>query len=181
MKALGRSIFTTCCGFSAAPSRGRSSPCSRLDPSQSALAYLGAPRRRVGDAGFYHAHLRPDWARYRAHAHIHAPAKRAASYRGRRRAPCPDARPRIQEDRDLPIYVVGCIDDGAIKRVDGVPVLGKIDELPQLVKRAASIRSSSRYPRLRLVVNRVKSCAGPRAGTANRSYCESRSRRGRIA
>jgi FlaA1/EpsC-like NDP-sugar epimerase len=42
----------------------------------------------------------------------------------------------IQEDRDLPIRIVGCVDDGiAIKRVDGVPILGCIDELPKVVAR----------------------------------------------
>lgn len=42
----------------------------------------------------------------------------------------------IQEDRDLPISVVGCIDDGiAVKRVDGVRILGGIEDLPQLIVR----------------------------------------------
>ena len=40
----------------------------------------------------------------------------------------------IHEDRDLPMSVVGCVDDGiAVKRVDGVPILGKIDDLPRLI------------------------------------------------
>jgi FlaA1/EpsC-like NDP-sugar epimerase len=42
----------------------------------------------------------------------------------------------IQEDRDLPIRIVGCVDDGiAVKRVDGVPILGCIDDLPGLITR----------------------------------------------
>jgi FlaA1/EpsC-like NDP-sugar epimerase len=42
----------------------------------------------------------------------------------------------IQEDRDLPMRVVGCVDDGiAIKRVDGVRILGRIEDLPAIVAR----------------------------------------------
>ncbi len=42
----------------------------------------------------------------------------------------------IQEDRDLPIQVMGCVDDGiAVKRVDGVKMLGAIEDLPKLVSR----------------------------------------------
>lgn len=42
----------------------------------------------------------------------------------------------IQEDRDLPIQVMGCVDDGiAVKRVDGVRILGAIEDLPKLVAR----------------------------------------------
>lgn len=41
----------------------------------------------------------------------------------------------IQEDRTLPMLVAGCIDDGiASKRVDGVRVLGGIDDLPEIVR-----------------------------------------------
>ncbi len=40
----------------------------------------------------------------------------------------------IQEDKDMPMSIVGCVDDGiAVKRVDGVPILGKIDDLPRLI------------------------------------------------
>ncbi len=40
----------------------------------------------------------------------------------------------IAEDRDLPMRVLGCIDDGTtVKRVDGVRILGTVDDLPQLV------------------------------------------------
>jgi FlaA1/EpsC-like NDP-sugar epimerase len=41
----------------------------------------------------------------------------------------------IHENRDLPMTVVGCVDDGAVKRVDGVRVLGTIEDLPVLLKR----------------------------------------------
>jgi FlaA1/EpsC-like NDP-sugar epimerase len=42
----------------------------------------------------------------------------------------------IQEDRDLPIFVLGCIDDGiAVKRVDGVRILGRIEDLPAVIAR----------------------------------------------
>jgi FlaA1/EpsC-like NDP-sugar epimerase len=44
----------------------------------------------------------------------------------------------IQEDRDLPIAIVGCVDDGVtVKRVDGVPILGAIEDLPRLISRLA--------------------------------------------
>ncbi len=39
-----------------------------------------------------------------------------------------------REDRSLPIHVVGCIDDGiSEKRVEGVRILGRIDQLRQLI------------------------------------------------
>jgi FlaA1/EpsC-like NDP-sugar epimerase len=42
----------------------------------------------------------------------------------------------IQEDRTLPMRVIGCIDDGmAVKRVDGVRILGGIDDLPAALAR----------------------------------------------
>jgi FlaA1/EpsC-like NDP-sugar epimerase len=42
----------------------------------------------------------------------------------------------IQEDRDLPMRVIGCVDDGiAIKRVDGVRILGSIEDLHQIIVR----------------------------------------------
>lgn len=41
----------------------------------------------------------------------------------------------IREDKDLPMSVVGCVDDGiAVKRVDGVPLLGRIEDLPRLLE-----------------------------------------------
>ena len=40
----------------------------------------------------------------------------------------------IQEDRSLPMRLVGCLDDGmAVKRVDGIRILGGIDDLPAVV------------------------------------------------
>ncbi len=42
----------------------------------------------------------------------------------------------IQEDRTLPMRVIGCVDDGvAIKRVDGVRILGGIEDLPSILVR----------------------------------------------
>jgi FlaA1/EpsC-like NDP-sugar epimerase len=41
----------------------------------------------------------------------------------------------IQEDRELPMSVIGCVDDGGVKRVDGVPVLGAIEDLPAILTR----------------------------------------------
>jgi FlaA1/EpsC-like NDP-sugar epimerase len=40
----------------------------------------------------------------------------------------------IQEDRNMPMRVIGCVDDGfSEKRIDGVRVLGKIAQLPELI------------------------------------------------
>ena len=42
----------------------------------------------------------------------------------------------IQEDRNMPMRVVGCIDDGTSdKRIDGVRVLGKLPQLPELIRK----------------------------------------------
>ena len=42
----------------------------------------------------------------------------------------------IQEDRDLPMRVIGCVDDGlGVKRVDGVKILGTIEDLPKVLAR----------------------------------------------
>jgi FlaA1/EpsC-like NDP-sugar epimerase len=42
----------------------------------------------------------------------------------------------IQEDRNLPMRLVGCVDDGlAVKRVDGIRILGIIDDIPEIVTR----------------------------------------------
>jgi FlaA1/EpsC-like NDP-sugar epimerase len=39
----------------------------------------------------------------------------------------------INEDRNIPMTVVGCVDDGrTVKRIDGTPILGTIDDLPQI-------------------------------------------------
>jgi FlaA1/EpsC-like NDP-sugar epimerase len=40
----------------------------------------------------------------------------------------------IQEDRDIPMTIVGCVDDGSIKRIDGVRILGKVDDLPAICR-----------------------------------------------
>ena len=40
----------------------------------------------------------------------------------------------IQEDRNLPMRVVGCVDDGVTaKRVDGVRILGTVEQLPEIL------------------------------------------------
>jgi len=42
----------------------------------------------------------------------------------------------IQEDRTLPMRIIGCVDDGvAVKRVDGVRILGAIEDLPHVLSR----------------------------------------------
>ncbi|MGZ3576548.1 MAG: polysaccharide biosynthesis protein [Vulcanimicrobiaceae bacterium] len=42
----------------------------------------------------------------------------------------------IQEDRSLPMRIVGCVDDGTTaKRVDGVRMLGTVEQLPELIER----------------------------------------------
>lgn len=42
----------------------------------------------------------------------------------------------IQEDRNMPMRVVGCVDDGiSEKRIDGVRLLGNLSELPALVRK----------------------------------------------
>ncbi len=39
-----------------------------------------------------------------------------------------------REDRSLPIHVVGCVDDGiSEKRIEGVRILGRVDQLPELI------------------------------------------------
>lgn len=64
----------------------------------------------------------------------------------------------IQEDRDLPMRVVGCVDDGlAVKRVDGVRILGSIEELPQILARTQVDSVIVAIPAAPLpVINRVK-------------------------
>ena len=40
----------------------------------------------------------------------------------------------IQEDRNMPMRVIGCIDDGVSdRRIDGVRILGKVAQLPMLI------------------------------------------------
>ncbi len=64
----------------------------------------------------------------------------------------------ITEDRELPMRVLGCIDDGvAVKRVDGVPILGRIDDLPQLIDRLKIDCAIVAVPAASLqLINRVK-------------------------
>lgn len=38
----------------------------------------------------------------------------------------------IREDREIPMVVVGCVDDGTVRRVEGVRVLGTIEDLPAI-------------------------------------------------
>jgi FlaA1/EpsC-like NDP-sugar epimerase len=64
----------------------------------------------------------------------------------------------IHEDRDLPMRVIGCIDDGlAVKRVDGVKILGGIEDLPKIISRIQpdSVIVAIPAPPLALI-NRVK-------------------------
>jgi len=64
----------------------------------------------------------------------------------------------IQEDRDLPMRVAGCVDDGiAVKRVDGVRMLGGIDDLPAILDRQTIDSVIVAIPAAPLaVINRVK-------------------------
>ncbi len=64
----------------------------------------------------------------------------------------------IQEDRDLPMRIIGCVDDGlAVKRVDGVRILGGIEDLPKIVARVQpdSVIVAVPAPPLALI-NRIK-------------------------
>lgn len=64
----------------------------------------------------------------------------------------------IQEDRSLPMRLVGCIDDGmAAKRVDGVRILGGIDDLPATIARYHIDSVIVAIPAAPLaVINRIK-------------------------
>ncbi|HET9095590.1 MAG TPA: nucleoside-diphosphate sugar epimerase/dehydratase [Candidatus Baltobacteraceae bacterium] len=64
----------------------------------------------------------------------------------------------IQEDRNLPMRVIGCVDDGvAAKRVDGVRILGGIEDLPQILARSAVDSVIVAIPAAPLpVINRIK-------------------------
>ncbi len=75
----------------------------------------------------------------------------------------------IQDDRDLPMRVIGCIDDGlASKRVDGVRILGGIEDLPKIIAHTQpdSVIVAIPAPPLALI-NRIKAlCSdGERAPT----------------
>jgi FlaA1/EpsC-like NDP-sugar epimerase len=64
----------------------------------------------------------------------------------------------IQEDRDLPMRLIGCVDDGvAVKRVDGVRILGRIDDLPAIIQREQVDSVIVAIPAAPLpVINRIK-------------------------
>ena len=64
----------------------------------------------------------------------------------------------IQEERELPMRVIGCIDDGmSVKRVDGVKVLGKLDDLPAAIAKTCPDSVIVAIPGAPLpLINRVK-------------------------
>lgn len=64
----------------------------------------------------------------------------------------------IQEDRALPMRVIGCVDDGlAVKRVDGVRMLGGIEDLPHVLARHSVDSVIVAIPAAPLpVINRIK-------------------------
>lgn len=64
----------------------------------------------------------------------------------------------IQEDRTLPMRLIGCIDDGlAVKRVDGVKILGGIESLPAVIDRQQVDSVIVAIPAAPLsLINRVK-------------------------
>ena len=64
----------------------------------------------------------------------------------------------IQEDRNLPMRVVGCVDDGvAVKRVDGVRILGAIEDLPKILARHSIDSVIVAIPAAPLpLINRIK-------------------------
>jgi FlaA1/EpsC-like NDP-sugar epimerase len=69
----------------------------------------------------------------------------------------------IQEDRDLPIRVMGCVDDGiAVKRVDGIRILGQIEDLPSVITRYQVDSVIVAIPAAPLqTINRIKElCSG---------------------
>src|SRR5579884_292064 len=64
----------------------------------------------------------------------------------------------IQEDRNLPMRVVGCVDDGiTIQRVDGVRILGGVEDLPRIVTRHSIDSVIIAIPAAPLpLINRIK-------------------------
>ncbi|HKU67071.1 MAG TPA: nucleoside-diphosphate sugar epimerase/dehydratase [Candidatus Baltobacteraceae bacterium] len=64
----------------------------------------------------------------------------------------------IQEDRTLPMRIIGCVDDGvAVKRVDGVRILGGIDDLPRILSRSSIDSVIVAIPAAPLpLINRIK-------------------------
>lgn len=67
----------------------------------------------------------------------------------------------IQEERELPMRVIGCVDDGTVQRIDGVKCLGKIDDLPRIIARTQPDSVIVAIPAAPLaLINRIKSlCA----------------------
>lgn len=65
----------------------------------------------------------------------------------------------IQEERELPMRVIGCVDDGmSVKRVDGVKVLGKLEQLPKIIAKTCPDSVIVAIPAAPLpLINRVKS------------------------
>ncbi len=64
----------------------------------------------------------------------------------------------IHEDRDLPMRVIGCVHDGlSIKRVDGVRILGGIENLPNILARVQPDSVIVAIPAAPLaLINRIK-------------------------
>ncbi len=64
----------------------------------------------------------------------------------------------IQEERNLPMRLIGCVDDGvAVKRVDGVRILGTIDDLPAIIARTQVDSVIVAIPAAPLpLINRIK-------------------------
>lgn len=64
----------------------------------------------------------------------------------------------IQEDRTLPMRVIGCVDDGvAVKRVDGVRILGSVEDLPRILDQHHVDSVIVAIPAVPLaVINRIK-------------------------
>ncbi|MBV9271339.1 MAG: polysaccharide biosynthesis protein [Candidatus Eremiobacteraeota bacterium] len=64
----------------------------------------------------------------------------------------------IREDRDISMVVVGCVDDGvSVKRVDGIRILGGIDDLPKIIARREIDSVIVAMPGAPLpVINRIK-------------------------
>lgn len=64
----------------------------------------------------------------------------------------------IQEDRTLPMRVIGCVDDGvAVKRVDGVRMFGGIEDLPRILARRSVDSVIVAIPAAPLpIINRIK-------------------------
>jgi FlaA1/EpsC-like NDP-sugar epimerase len=64
----------------------------------------------------------------------------------------------IQEDRNLPMRVIGCVDDGvAARRVDGVRILGTVEQLPEILSKTPVDSIIVAIPAAPLsLINRIK-------------------------